>query len=468
MARVNRTGTVLLGILTTIMVGWVLHVGAAVLQPLVIALLLASMLQPVVRGLARWKIPPAVTVILIVTALFFGMAKAGILLQSNIQAFLNGQQRLSQTESQPDLAPAGVEVEADTESVAEEGVGATESEDSELAKSDSGDGSNVSETEEDQEPPSRFDPISSKQEERISAASGVKAIVEGVAIRLRESSLPEEISDYIASSLEMSSEELPGTLAGLATGLIGGGFDFTKGLLLVVIYMLFIFAEQTVFRRKILSVAGDRRSDAERVLDTIGRGIQRYLGVKTLVSFATGSLCYAVLVALEVPYALLFGFLTFLLNYIPTFGSIIAGILPVVTALANGATWNRVLAIMVTYLSVNIILGSVVEPRILGRELNLSPLVIIVSVVVWAALWGVIGTFLAVPLTAAAQIILASQENTRPIAVLLSSGPPKERPVLELNAGKRSKRAARKAARESDRDGPEGPGFDVNTRRDGA
>lgn len=243
--------------------------------------------------------------------------------------------------------------------------------------------------------------------------------------------------------------------------MIGGGFDFTKGLLLVVIYMLFIFAEQAVFRRKILSVAGSRERDAEKVLDTIGKGIQRYLGVKTLVSFATGALCYAVLVALDVPFALLFGFLTFLLNYIPTFGSIIAGILPVITALADGSSWNRVLAIIFTYLSVNIVLGSFLEPRILGRELNLSPLVIIISVVVWAALWGVIGTFLAVPLTAAAQIVLASQENTRPIAVLLSSGPPKERPVLELSPAKRARKKKPKPQ-------PDPAGFDVNTRRDGA
>jgi len=71
------------------------------------------------------------------------------------------------------------------------------------------------------------------------------------------------------------------------------------------------------------------------------------------------------------------------------------------------------------------VLGSLIEPRILGRELDLSPLVIIVSVVVWAGLWGVVGAFLAVPMTATLQIVLASNETTRPIAVVLSSGPPK-------------------------------------------
>jgi predicted PurR-regulated permease PerM len=80
-------------------------------------------------------------------------------------------------------------------------------------------------------------------------------------------------------------------------------------------------------------------------------------------------------------------------------------------------------AVVVTYMSVNLTLGSFIEPRILGRELNLSPLVVVVSVVVWAGLWGVVGGFLAVPLTAAMQIILASNDTTRPIAVMLGSGP---------------------------------------------
>ena len=75
---------------------------------------------------------------------------------------------------------------------------------------------------------------------------------------------------------------------------------------------------------------------------------------------------------------------------------------------------------------VNVFLGSCVEPKILGRELDLSPLVIIVSVVIWGSLWGVVGAFLAVPLTATLQIVMASSEHTRPIAILLSSGPPKD------------------------------------------
>jgi len=346
------------------MVGWVLHVGASILQPLVIALLLASMLQPVVVRLARWKIPPALTVIALVASLFLGLVQAGSLLQANIVQFLGD---TSQTTYQ-------------------EGI----------------------------------DPVNQNQEE-LSQDFDWPSVVDGLGVRMENSSMPEAMRRLLVESLH----DLD--LTGVARGIFDGGLGFTRALILVMIYMIFIFAEQKIFRRKILAIAGDRQDEAARVLDSIGRGIQKYLSVKTAVSLMTGSLCYFILVMLQIPYALLFGLLTFLLNFIPTFGSIIAAIFPTVTALAIESSWNKALFVLVAYLSVNLTLGSYLEPKVLGRELNLSPLVIIVSVVVWAGIWGVVGAFLAVPLTSALQVILLSNERTRPVAVLLGSGPPADK-----------------------------------------
>ena len=348
-------------ILTTIMVGWVLHVAASILQPLVIALLLASMLQPVVVRLARWKIPPALTVIALVAFLFTGLVQAGSTLQANIVQFLGD---TSQTTYQ-------------------EGI----------------------------------DPVNQNQEE-LSQDFDWPSVVEGLGVRMENSSMPEAMRRLMVESMQEMD------LAGVARGIFDGGLGFTRGLILVMIYMIFIFAEQKIFRRKILAIAGERQDDAARVLDSIGRGIQKYLSVKTAVSLMTGSMCYFMLVMLQIPYALLFGLLTFLLNFIPTFGSIIAAIFPTVTALAVESSWNKALFVLVAYLGINLTLGSYLEPKVLGRELNLSPLVIIVSVVVWAGIWGVVGAFLAVPLTSAIQIILLSNERTKPVAILLGSGPP--------------------------------------------
>lgn len=359
----SPTATVFLGIVATILLGWVLHVGAGILQPLVIALLLAIMLQPIVRGLARVGIPPVLTVVSLVALLFFGAVQLGVYVESSLRNLFS----------------------------------------------------------EDGQSGAPIDPWSAEQGEVARSVGGWRDITKLLDARLRESSLPEPFANYVSETLtELDAK-------GLAAELIGGGFGFGKSLMLVLIYMLFIFAEQAIFRRKILSIAGDRQEDAEQVLDTIGQGIQRYLGVKTLISLVTGALCYSGLVALNVPWALLFGVLTFLLNYIPTFGSIIAVIFPVITVVAMGDPMSKVLAVIVLFLAVNLTLGSYVEPKILGRELDLSPLVIVLSVVVWGTLWGVVGAFLAVPITSAIQLVLASQENTRPLAVLLSSGPPRER-----------------------------------------
>ncbi len=381
MPPANRALTFLLGIIATILVGWVVHTGSAILKPLVIALLLASMLQPVVIGLKRRGIPPPVTIILMVWLLFLGIVQVGLLFNANVQKFL---------ESGSDAA-------------------------------------NVPTTESAEAP--ALDPMAGRlellpgqsQEDLIGETGGWVDIVDKIETRLTSSGMAESVVRYAAKALR----ELP--VDRMAGDLAIGGFGFVANVVLVLIYMVFIFAEQAVFRRKILSIAGERHDDAERVLNTIGRGIQRYLGVKTVVSLLTGSLCYLVMVALDIPYALFFGFLTFMFNYIPTFGSIIAGSLPTMTALAVEASWTKAAAIMGTYLAVNLTLGSFIEPRILGRELNLSPLVVVVSVVVWAGLWGVVGGFLAVPLTASLQICLASQESTRPLAVMLGSGPPREK-----------------------------------------
>ncbi|QDU67783.1 AI-2E family transporter [Engelhardtia mirabilis] len=362
MQPLNRATIALLAIPSIVLLGWLLKVGAGIIQPLVIALLLASMLSPVVRGLARFRIPPFVSVLTMAVLIGFGLARVALIVQGNVAEFLGQTER------------------AQIEAVG----GLTESEDA-VNRS----------------------------------FGGWTAVVKDLETRIERSTMPAEVQDYLKAQLnELDAGEL-------SAQLVGSGLGIMRTILLVVIYMLFIFAEQAVFRRKILSVAGDNRHAAATILDTIGRGIQQFLGIKTLISIATGALCYVALVALQVPYALLWGVLTFFLNFIPYFGSLAAGTMPTVTALAVKSSWETAMIVAAVYFAVNIVLGSIIEPRILGRELDLSPLVIIVSVVIWGALWGVVGAFLAVPMTATMQIVLASNEVTRPVAVLLSSGPPK-------------------------------------------
>lgn len=381
----TRSVSISTGIVATILVGWVLAVGAHIIQPFVIAVLLCVLLRPVVASLARYYIPPVVTVVALVVMLFWGVSQVTVVVQSNVSAFL-------------DAEVADVELKTYSE------------EQRELAQS------------------GRWGQILIGLHDQVDSWE-----LTGFA---------QELADAGLKMLEDQDAKAFATDMGLTS--FGTGLDFARTLVIIIIYMLFIFAEQAVFRSKILAVAGERQQETADALDTIARGIQRYLGVKTVTSLATGVLCYVGLLWLEIPYALLWGFLTFLLNYIPTFGSIIAGIFPTIVALAVGADDSlsgveKAAIVATLYLAVNLTLGSFVEPKILGRELNLSPLVIVVSVVVWAGIWGVVGTFLAVPITATIQIVLASRESTRPLAIMLSSGPPRpgKRRLLRRGSGER-------------------------------
>ncbi len=364
-----RALTALVGVVATILVGWLLIESAAILQPLVIALLLCNVLQPVVRALARYRIPSWATVVLLLALLVYALVTGADLLFAQVQQFV-GEQQTGEKISAP--ANPG--------------------------------------------PP----PVRDIGEPPVKTEQGIRQLRNQLVQRIQASDLPADGKEFIVQLIQ----DLD--LRAFVVGLFGTVKDFTLGMFLVVLYMIFIFAEQAVFRRKIVAVASRRSADAERALVSISHGIQRYLGVKTVTSLSTGVLCYSVLLYLKLPYAELFGFMTYLLNYIPTFGSLAAAILPITTALADREGLTDPLIVAGTYIVVNVMLGSFLEPRLLGRELNLSPLVILVSVVVWAALWGVPGTFLAVPLTATVQIVLANFESTRGIAILLSNGPPKE------------------------------------------
>jgi predicted PurR-regulated permease PerM len=358
-------------IIATVLVGWVLHAGAAIIQPIVIALLLANVLQPVVRAFEKRRIPGPVAVVFLSIILVWAIFQVAMLVQSNVAALL-GQ------------APPQLEEEIQYQTDQE--------------------GNFILDSQGEKIPirPTTWMRIVTNLSERIDG----------------QDYMSEDVKDSLKTGLE--SFDVQGALASL----IGGGIDFSRTLVIILIYMAFIFAEQNIFKRKIMAIAGTRRREAAEALDTMSRGVQRYLSVKTAISLLTGVLCYFLLVFTQVPYAIIFALLTFLLNYIPTFGSIVAGLLAAITALAVHDSVAPAVIVTVGYGLVNTVLGSIIEPRILGRELNISPLVIIISVVVWVGLWGVVGGFLAVPLTAAIQIVLASSERSRPIAILLSGAPP--------------------------------------------
>lgn len=153
----------------------------------------------------------------------------------------------------------------------------------------------------------------------------------------------------------------------------------------------------------------------------IEKQIRRYVGVKLLVSAVTGILVGAILMVLGIDFAIMFGLLAFLLNFIPSVGSIIAVLLPIPVVLVSPdvTTTTAVLAIALPGM-VEFVIGNIIEPKLMARSFDLHPIVILMALVFWGLLWGIVGMLLAVPMTAVVRLLLSSRDDTRPIAELLS------------------------------------------------
>ncbi len=190
----------------------------------------------------------------------------------------------------------------------------------------------------------------------------------------------------------------------------------------VFLYASFLMAERLHFSRKII-MAARTQADAKRATEVVGHINQRigeYLTVKTLVNIMLGLISYIAMRLIGVDFAGFFAVMIGFLNYIPYVGSMVGVAFPVLLTAAQFGSIDAILIVLVSLTASQIFIGAVVEPRLFGRSLNLSPFVVLVSLTFWYALWGIAGAILAVPMTAAVVIVFAAFQPTRPLAVLLS------------------------------------------------
>jgi predicted PurR-regulated permease PerM len=192
---------------------------------------------------------------------------------------------------------------------------------------------------------------------------------------------------------------------------------------IVVIYAGFLFVEQVRFRRKLAIILGSSMQQERvlAVLDRIDRDIRIYIRIKTTLAVATSAFAYIVMASVGVDFAAFWAVMVFFFYYIPTVGSILAIAAPAILTLVQFDHLTPFLVVLFVFGTIQIVTANVIEPTIMGRSLNLSPLVVIVSLVVWGTIWGVVGMFLCVPIMVVTLIVLAQFETTRPLAVLLSA-----------------------------------------------
>jgi predicted PurR-regulated permease PerM len=241
----------------------------------------------------------------------------------------------------------------------------------------------------------------------------MRSFLEGVDRNLTNPKLKAEVVGWING---LNAEKV----GGLIMSALGPFVSFISELLLVFLFMAFILAGRGRMERKIVrAFSEDRAKTVLHAVRRIDKQVQTYFAVHSLVCLATGALTTLVLALFGLPFAVVFGVLTFLLNYIPTLGSVIATALPVLLSAFYFATPGPALGILALLMAVNFVLGNAVEPRFLGKGLGLSPLLVLFSLFFGNWLWGIPGMILAVPSLAVLKIVLDNVPSLRPLAAMM-------------------------------------------------
>ena len=211
----------------------------------------------------------------------------------------------------------------------------------------------------------------------------------------------------------------PGWAMGLAAGILNGLRDVLTNAFLIIFTMIFILLEASTAKTKFEAAFGKSADSLENVRDFM-QNLGRYLGIKTLVSFATGACAGVLTWSLGLDFPLLWAMLAFLLNYVPTIGSIIAAVPAVLLALIQ-IGYGAAGATAVGFIAINLVFGNFLEPRLMGYGVGISPLVVFVGLIAWGWIFGPVGMLLSVPLTMTLKMALENDDSTRWIAILLGS-----------------------------------------------
>lgn len=247
------------------------------------------------------------------------------------------------------------------------------------------------------------------------AAPGYKADLDKWLVRIYDLLGIEDLPTFSQFIQQVDIGPIVSSFAGALTGILGN-------LALIVVYVGFLLFEQKTFSDKLTGMFpdSDKRREVRTVIDNIQSQIQTYIWIKTLVSAVTGLVGFVVLSMVGVDFASFWAFAIFLLNYIPVIGSVIATLFPALLTLIQFDTFTPFLIVGVGLTSAQFVVGNVIEPKLMGSSLNLSPLVVLLSLALWGGLWGIPGMFLCVPIMVIILIVLSHFNSTRPLAVMLS------------------------------------------------
>ncbi|MGF1445111.1 MAG: AI-2E family transporter [Pikeienuella sp.] len=205
-------------------------------------------------------------------------------------------------------------------------------------------------------------------------------------------------------------------------GLAGSALGFASGMVVVLVYVVFIFSEASVAQAKLAALSGDQDQLARLTATSrkIHRDIELYLGVKCVIGLAQAVPTFAVLALVGVDGAAVWSVVIFFASFVPTIGTLIGIVFPSVVALVQFDTLGPFLLAFVPLVVIQLAGSNWLEPKLMGSSLNLSPLVILIGIFAGGAVWGITGALVAVPALNIAMIVFAQIESMRPVAILLS------------------------------------------------
>ena len=240
---------------------------------------------------------------------------------------------------------------------------------------------------------------------------------------------------------------LRGYLTSFSTRFLG----IMSDAMMCFVYLLFLLMERRSFTPKLMAILSrDKGERFSKLAMKMNRQVSKYIFLKIIISAATGVMFYLVSLLTGLDFALVWGVLAFVLNFIPTIGSIIVTVGTIVMAIIQFMPeWGYVIYVGIMMISIEMIIGNILDPKLQGVQLNISPVAILVSLALWGYIWGMVGMFLAVPLTSMIQIVCANIPALKPVAIFLSTG-------KFLSFGKNEEKRGRRKKRSE-----EGDSFDV-------
>ncbi|MCD4820099.1 MAG: AI-2E family transporter [Candidatus Cloacimonetes bacterium] len=232
----------------------------------------------------------------------------------------------------------------------------------------------------------------------------------------------EEVSLYLKNKVNWFEIADKLSLSNVVSGTMGNFINFIIKLLLTVAFLVFIMTDRNkIFDRIGKVISQEKATHSKDVMKNIETQVKRYLVNKTIISFVTGLFGMLFVYLFGIDFVVISGFLLFILNYIPSLGSIVASAFPVIICFVQYGLGWKLVGISIALGSLQTVMGNFVEPKLMGTELNLSPLIILISLIFWFWVWGPIGMLLAIPITSALALIIKEIDSLKLISAMISS-----------------------------------------------